>query len=265
MSKTDQESAARVDDWLRAVEFEIDCDAFEKLPTHPDYRYEYFDGRAYLSPRPKGFSAHLNLAEAKPPDEAGLRGDCPIRPLREADWEPLQSTFSLAFARTEPFACLDDAERGEAARQLLEAVRTGGEGPLVEPACFVAEAERGSGLAGAILITLYPDKPASEWDPRQWEEPPPDDAVAQKIGRPHLTWIFVSLWEIGRGIGSSLLANAAGELRKLGYQRLATSFYAGNSRSALWHWRNGFELAEYAGSMRAMHRKIAEEDAVGED
>ena len=54
----------------------------------------------------------------------------------------------------------------------------------------------------------------------------------------------------GHGIGSALLAYASRSLLELGYTELISSFLLGNNFSMLWHWRNGFDLLPYVGSMR---------------
>ena len=105
-------------------------------------------------------------------------------------------------------------------------------------------------MFGAILVTLYPGLPLDARETHRWREPPPEDAVERRLGRPHLTWIFVSTMRTGVGVGSALLGNAFNALQKLGYRELASSFLSGDSRSILWHWRNGFELGSWAGSMR---------------
>ena len=259
-----QDPKTSVDHWFRVIELDLTIDEFHTIPQHPDYKYEYFNNRTYLSPRPKAFHALLNLEPLKAPSEVYAQEQIRIRPLRpddDTEWQNLKTAFQASFLRTEPFASLSDDDRAESAHCLLDYVRQGGEGPLVTQACFVAESERRElgDLAGAILITLYPDRPLTEWHSHRWPEPPPADAIAQKLGRPHLTWIFVPWLYAGHGIGSTLLAHATNALLDLGYRELATTFYTGNHRSALWHWRNGFQLAEYPGSTRKTWREIRAE------
>ena len=93
------------------------------------------------------------------------------------------------------------------------------------------------------MVTLLPANDISDWRAFEWTEPPPADAVANKLGRPHLTWIFVHPFAAGRGVGTSLLCAARRELLALGYTELASTFLLGNESSMIWHWRNGFRLA----------------------
>ncbi len=101
-------------------------------------------------------------------------------------------------------------------------------------------------------MTLLPDVEPSGWDSYHWPEPPPPDALVRRLGRPHLTWIFVSPFFAGQGVGTLLLSATVRELLALGYKQLASTFLIGNDSSMLWHWRNGFALLPYPGSLRSM-------------
>ena len=135
------------------------------------------------------------------------------------------------------------------ARQALAKVQSGGDGPWIPEASFVA-VEKEVHPIGAIFITLLPDTDPSDWDSYHWREPPPQHWREQVLGRPHLTWVFVSPWHLGHGTGTALLGAAVAALRGIGYRRLASTFLVGNDSSMLWHWRNGFELQAYPGSRR---------------
>lgn len=245
-----------VEEWFRSLGLAMTREEFEALPAHPDYKYEFGEGRACLSPRPKAFHARLVLRPGGAPKEAEAQRPGRIRRLRDDDWEALPSTFAAAFVNTQPFASLPEDDRHRASRELLEVVRKGGEGPVVREACLVAESERARRLVGAALITLCPDRPLNEWGMSRWDEPPPPDAIERRLGRPHLTWIFVEPMDAGHGIGSAMLASASEALCALGYRELASTFYSGNARSVLWHWRNGFQLCEWPGSMRKVWGEV---------
>ena len=49
------------DDHFRRIELHLPFDEFHRLPRNSAYKYEYFDGRAVLSPRPKCHRAVLDL------------------------------------------------------------------------------------------------------------------------------------------------------------------------------------------------------------
>jgi GNAT superfamily N-acetyltransferase len=244
------------DEWMRPLKLAMTYDEFLALPRNNGYKYEYFDGHAHLSPRPKFYHALLDLDAfvAVPPADANP--DFRLRPVAADDWRGMVPLFSAAFERQPPFCGLAPEEREQAARQALERTRTGGDGPVIDVASLVALEGPGGRAVGAALLTLLPDADPSEWDSFQWHEPPPPDCVARRLGRPHLTWVFVHPFCAGRGAGTALLLGAAGRLRDLGYRQLASTFLPTNDSSVLWHWRTGFRLVEYAGSSRRMERRV---------
>src|SRR3954452_15684927 len=97
-----------IDRWFSEIELPLTFEVFRRLPTNPAYKYEYFGGKAWLTPRPK--SCHA-LLDPRPREEVGTvdaREPIRIRPLVDADWEALGAVFSGAFHRVQPFASLDD-------------------------------------------------------------------------------------------------------------------------------------------------------------
>ena len=216
--------------WFRPLELLISFEEFQRLPRHPAYKYEYFGGRAVLSPRPSYERAVLDVATFRP--HAGALEpavEVALRQLEDGDWAALPELLAAAFHHMPPFATLADDQRVRAARDCMGYTRTGGDGSIIAPACFVAASPaRETRLAGAIVITSVP---------------------ARQIGiggddRPHLTWVMVHPWCARRGCGTRLLISAVHALRDLGHRELATTSLAGNGRSTLWHWRNGFRLLD---------------------
>jgi GNAT superfamily N-acetyltransferase len=238
------------DEWLSPLELKIGPDEFRRLPRNPAYRYTWFAGSAWLNPRPRYYHALLDLPSL--PEETGRLTPAArqpaIRPFRPGDWEALVPVFADAFREQVPFGVLDEGRRLLAAHKSLTQTRTGGDGPWVEPASFVAEA--GATPVGAVLVTLLPATDPTDWASYHWEEPPPPDCVARRLGRPHLTWIFVTPDETGRGLGTALLHAAGCALRALGYAEMVSTFLLGNDSSMLWHWRAGFRLLAHPASRR---------------
>ena len=230
------------DSWMPSIKLRMTRQEWEQLPRNAAYRYEYLEGFAYLSPRPRHYHALLELRPAEVAE--GLD----IGPVRAEDFGDLELLFTDVFRTIQPFGSLDEMTREEAARQALERTRTGGDGPWVEEASFLVR--EGGALGGGIFITLLPEGDPCDWDSYRWQEPPPEDCVARHVGRPHLTWIFVSPWWAGQGVGTALLARSVNALLRLGYTQLLSTFMIGNDSSMLWHWRNGFRLLAYPGSYR---------------
>ncbi len=231
------------DDWMPTLTLPLTPEQFRQLPRNPAYAYEYLNDTAYLTPRARHYHALLDLRPRE------VSGEVATRPIRPDDFTDLPALFSGAFSRIQPFGSLDDLTRRQAAESCLKKTRTGGDGPWIERASFVALDEQGTRL-GAVFVTLLPLADPSSWQAYSWQEAPPPDAIARRLGRPHLTWIFVAPLRSGIGIGTALLAAAVNELLALGYKELLTTFLAGNDSSMLWHWRNGFRLLPHPGSRR---------------
>jgi GNAT superfamily N-acetyltransferase len=250
------------DEWMPTIRLVMTIDDFHRLPRNAAYKYEYFDGAALFSPRPKTMHAVLDISGWAPLDtDLAPAGEYAVVPLEGADRDDLARLFSGAFAQTQPFASITDAERLHAASECLRRAFDGGEGPLVEEASFAARSRRDNSLVGAIVITLLPEVDANVADDYRWPQPPPADLWQRGGGRPHVTWIFTHAWHKGEGIGTRLLAAAIAPLRQRGDKHLYTTFIAGNDSSMLWHWRNGFQLLPYDASKRGIRRKLRGEAA----
>jgi hypothetical protein len=240
------------DEWMPKIELPLTKEQFHQLPRNPAYKYEYLNGKAYLSPRARHYHAVLDL-EHLPVSE-----DVDIRQIKGNKLMDLIPLFCGAFHSIQPYGSLDEATREQAARHAMERTRTGGDGPLIEQASFVAQDKNkhpGTTI-GAILVTLLPAGDPTDMDSYYWHEPPPDDCIGQRQGRPHLTWVFVSPLEAGCGVGTALLTAAGNALLDMGFTHLFTTFISGNDSSMLWHWRNEFRLLPYAGSRREIKKRL---------
>ena len=167
-----------IDDWFSTIELPLTWQQFWQLPQNPAYKYEYFDGRAWLSPRPKTYHAVLDLRTFARPI-AGMATDdkLVIRPLQDADWQRLPELFAAAFHRVQPFASLTDDDRLEAAEDCLGHTRECGEGPLVGEACLVA-----ARAADDALGRGEPDHPSARRSHRARARPAaPDVDLRQPV------------------------------------------------------------------------------------
>jgi GNAT superfamily N-acetyltransferase len=242
-------------EFFRTIRLTLPREEFHRLPRNAAYKYELLSGEVWLSPRPRWYHALLDLDTFCPPPDLDAQENITLRSLNPDEWARLPRLFAAAFRLVQPFGSLDDDERLQAARKCVEQTRTGGDGPVIDQACHVAVDEH-SHVCGAILVTLIPlvDLSDSEASAR-WEETPPADCIERRLGRPHLTWIFVSPFDAGHGIGSALLTASVRSLLRMGFNDLASTFLAGNESSALWHWRNGFRLMPHPCSWRELHRR----------
>jgi GNAT superfamily N-acetyltransferase len=235
------------DAWMPHIQLPLTIEEFRQLPRNAAYKYEYLSKMAYLSPRPKHHHAVLDLRPIE------VETSVAISLLQAGELASLDHLFAAAFRYIQPYGCLDDNTRLEAARQALERTRSGGDGPWIERASFVAKMDEKP--VGAILITLLPEGDPCDWDSYYWVEAPPADCIERRLGRPHLTWVFVSPLQKGHGTGTALLAASVRALLALGFTQLVSTFMAGNDSSILWHWRNGFQLLAHPGSYRLMQQR----------
>jgi GNAT superfamily N-acetyltransferase len=235
---------------MPTIQLPLTIEQYRQLPRNAAYRYEYLNGQAWLSPRTRHYHALLRLQPIKGGQDVAI-ANIPGEQVLE-----LVPLFAGAFRTIQPYGSLDEATRLQAAGQALERTRSGGDGPWIEQASFVAR--DGKKYLGAIFITLLPASDPCDWDSYHWPEPPPPDCIARRLGRPHLTWIFVAPHVAGRGVGTALLSAAVGELLGMGFTELVSTFMIGNDSSMLWHWRNGFRLLAYPGSMRRLRRRLSE-------
>jgi GNAT superfamily N-acetyltransferase len=229
--------------WYPYFRLPISIEQFHTLPRNSAYRYEFFDGVAHLSARPKCYHCGIEIDALAKPELVPLdwKASPGVRAFAESDWPLLPEPFSHAMHAMLPFAALDDEKRLEASLDCLQQVRDGKEGPLIPEACFVAVDENDGHILGGALVTLWQ---LNEFDFAEW----------QVETLPHLTWIFVLPMLQRHGIGSLLLWHVLAALRAQGYPRLASTFLLGNDASAMWHWRHGFQLAGYMMSPRAWKR-----------
>jgi GNAT superfamily N-acetyltransferase len=231
------------------IKLPLTMEQFRQLPRNAAYKYEYIDHQAYLTPRPRNYHALLDLQPLEVPELVD------VRPIQVEELMSLDDLFAATFRHIQPFGCLDDATRLKAAQQALERVQTGGDGPWIKQASFVAWDQEQP--VGAILITLLPETDPLDFDSYEWRQPPRPDCIERQLGRPHLTWIFVDTAYVGDGVGTALLAASVNELLAMGFRQLLSTFMLGNDSSMLWHWRNGFRLLPYPGSRRLMRQKWA--------
>src|SRR5260221_7302596 len=128
-----------LDQWYRTLHVPMTIEQFHQLPRHPAYKYEYSEGQLWLSPKPRTFNALLELEPRLALDTITVHGDpVAIRPMQAGDWPKFPRLFAVAFESVPPFASLSSSERLQAATQCLNQAKSGGDGPVIEPACFVA-------------------------------------------------------------------------------------------------------------------------------
>lgn len=253
--------SAMLNDWYREIDLNVSWETFHQLPRHPDYRYEYIQGRMRISARPLPVHCTLELesfASSLPRENS--RRYWSVRTLHPGDGPHLGVPFAAALGMSAPLRHLDRKDQLRAAEDLLEATRSGADGPFVAEASFVLTEQSADGspsganvnpperIVGGILVTLFPSGDFGNFDPDHWNDPVPDEPFRQRWGEPHLTWIFVSPSRCRRGAGTLLLSESVRQLHAAGYRSLTSTLLPGNVASLLWHWRTGFTLHSHPAS-----------------
>ena len=79
-----------IEKWFSTVELPLTFEQFKQLPQNPAYKYEYFAGRAWLTPRPKSYHGLLDLESfARPIAAVATKEEVVVRPLTDEDWPHL--------------------------------------------------------------------------------------------------------------------------------------------------------------------------------
>ncbi|MEZ6122313.1 MAG: GNAT family N-acetyltransferase [Planctomycetaceae bacterium] len=210
------------------IELPISQEDFRRLPQHPGYRYDYFNGTVVITPASSEHHAVLQLDSVQS-DHVRNRNpiELTIQPLTSAGFDELADLFAASAGSLPAFHGLSGDQLRQASENRLRRTLSGGDGQLLVNAGFVAVDDGNEQLLGAVMIT-------SEWEP------------GVPAHRPHLTWIFVSPTALRRGIATTLLSSSIQSLKKDGHSMLLSTFDSGNVPSLLWHWKNGFRLTRAA-------------------
>ena len=187
------------------VRFPFSMELFDRLPRHPDWKYEFFDGHAVLNPRPR--SLRLRRPTALPVTQ--VRSDVEVRALKvAADRDAVAEVLTEVWSREDPYRSYDDQGEtlsGEIERSLA-GVRLG------------AVAVQPGALRGVAL-------------------------VHDELGEPTLTWLTVAFEARERGLATGLLAFISAALQEQGVSELASGASGANNASLRWHLSRGFMLA----------------------
>ena len=121
---------------FRPMRFRMGLHRWHYLPRHPAYKYEYLNGKAWITPRPRSVDSLLDFANwrgVRPlsEDDRLSRETIRIRPMTDDDWEPLREIFYLAFQNEEPFKSLSRRRAKLMVDACLDFTRRGGDEPLI--------------------------------------------------------------------------------------------------------------------------------------
>jgi GNAT superfamily N-acetyltransferase len=189
------------------MRFAFSSELMRRLPRHPDWRYEFFDGQAVLSHRSRPL--HLLRPTALPIPEARL--DVEVRALDSRTDRPAVATLLFdVWLGEDPYCTL------ETAAELL--------GSEVDRGLDTAEFGAVAVDSGAVCAVALVHGGSS--------------------GVPALSWLTVAREARERGVATALLRLISTTLSARGTSELASAASAANTPSLRWHLTRGFQLAE---------------------
>jgi GNAT superfamily N-acetyltransferase len=198
-------------------------EVFQRIPRHPDWRWEYWDGEVHLSHRPRPLELVRTTAEAVGP--ADDRPVAYVTPTSSRD--ELTAFLWDVWQHEDPYRTYDIDE----ARRLLEDEVARYETTLADPAGVVMRHD--DALIGALL--LY------DWDG--------DGAV--------MAWLSVHAEHRLTGVATTLLGAALAGLREAGSTHLRSFVSPANLPSVRWHWRRRFAPVAHADAVYRLQARLA--------
>jgi GNAT superfamily N-acetyltransferase len=187
------------------VRFPLSVELFRRLPRHPDWRYERFDGQAVLSPRPR--PVHLRRATGLRVPGAPI--DAEVRALDlQTDRISVAALLLDVWLAEDPYRSLENSA------EIL--------GPEVERGLDTASFGAVAVASGAVCAVALVDHGRS--------------------GAPLLNWLSVARNARERGLATALLRLVSSELSARGVSELVSAASAANVPSLRWHLTRGFYL-----------------------
>jgi GNAT superfamily N-acetyltransferase len=189
------------------MRFPISPDLLQRLPRHPDWKYEMLKGEAWLSSRPRPLRLCRPTSLEVP---AVTLSGVEIRTIdARRDHSEIAKLLMDVWVEEDPYRSLEDPET------LLRAEI---EHSLNEPSLGIVAVDAGTICA----VVLVPTVAASG---------------------PMLMWLTVRRDARERGLATALLRVVVETLSARGVEELASGTSAANVASLRWHLTRGFQLA----------------------
>lgn len=195
----------------------MDFDVFERLPRHPDWRYEYWDGALHLSHRPRSLSLRRPTEAPPRPARAGGTSAADVVPLSDVGRQPTRSFLTAVWEDEDPYRSYDDHRRSEI---LIAQVTRTLDGEVQDAS---VGAVRGGVVVGAALVVR------ETWPERERRSPV-------------LTWLSVDRKVRSRGVATVMLAAVCERLMAAAEPVLFSACSVANVPSLRWHLTNGFTV-----------------------
>ena len=198
---------------MRTRHLPMTIDEFHVMARKPGWKYEYWDGKAHISP------AHRTVTTSLDTEPRSYRSPCQIRPVESRYQPSMIDAFVAAFRDTIEYCDWEDERILDSARENVIGFFSGERGnPL--PASRLAlvsqpEGERES-VVGASLV------------------------VGMRGGSALLDVLFVTPEWQRRGVATALVSSVIDRLHDGGNSTLKSRYNLGNDESRAWHRKFGF-------------------------
>ena len=215
---------------IQSQHLPMSFEEWELLPYQPGWKYEYWDGRAHITPN------HQTAVTTAPVTPRPINAPCTIRHVLPEDEASLLAVYMAAFADNQAFCDYTTERLLDAARRDLREGFTGHRAPLL-PASRVAVATEATGeqLVGAALLSRD-----------------------REYG-PVLDLLFIRPQWQRHGLATALVASAMNALHQAGEGTLTSCYQLANPTSQAWHRAFGFVERPDLRYAQAYHHRARQE------
>ena len=195
---------------MRSRHLAMTVEEFQLLKRKPGWKYEYWNGRAHISPGYRMVTTSLNI------EPRSCKYPCQIRPVEKKYESELVSAYLAAFRDCIEYCDWEQDKIADSARKSVVGFFSGERGNPLPASRLALVSHPEKVVVGATLLVEM------------------DDGCAL------LDMLFVSPEWQRRGIATALVSAAIEQLHCSGYERLESRYMLGNDESRAWHGKFGF-------------------------
>jgi GNAT superfamily N-acetyltransferase len=200
------------DSHVKSEHPQMSVDEFELLPMRPGWKYEYWDGRAHITPR------ELGVIVAMPVTARSVNTSLVLRKVTRDDAAELTSAFLEAFVDSVEYCDWETEKISDAADKAIRSHFSSERGKPHSASRVAMGFDRELGCDSIVGAAM----------------------LAQAPRYSILDLLFVRpAWQ-RHGIARALLSDAMNELHSGGEAILKSAYHAANEVSMDWHHRFGF-------------------------
>lgn len=197
---------------MRTRHLPMTIDEFHVMAREPGWKYEYWDGKAHISPAHRTATASLYI------EPRSYQAPCRIRPLKRRYQPGMIDAFVAAFRDTIEYCDCDDEQVLDSARNNVVGFFAGERGSP-HPASRLAlvsqpEGERESVVGASLVVGMR--------------------------GSALLDVLFVVPQWQRMGVATALVSSVIDGLHDSGHSTLKSRYNLGNDGSRAWHRKFGF-------------------------